>query len=74
MGSLRNAHIGLAVGIVVLFGGGFIFRNAGDGAMQIIAFVTLFVTFGVYHFLDERERRAEKARRAQRDLPQTHIH
>lgn len=73
MGSLRNVHIGLAVGSIILFGGIFIFRNASDGVFQVLGLVSLITMFGVYHALDARERHAEKARRARRDLPQTRI-
>lgn len=62
---LRNVHIGLAVGLTIIFGGVFIFRNASDEILQIVAVVGFIATFGVYHFLDERERRAERESRSQ---------
>jgi hypothetical protein len=54
---MRNANIGLTVGLVILFGGSFLFRNSGEGPLQLVVLATLISAFGVFHFLDEREKR-----------------
>jgi len=66
MGGLRYANIGLAVSMVVLVGGVLIFRNSGDGPLGAVALATFFTAFGVYHFLDERDKR----RKGRRTRPQ----
>jgi hypothetical protein len=55
--SFRYANIGIAVGSAVVFGGAFIFRHAGDGALQAVALAGFIVTFTVYNVLDDRARR-----------------
>jgi hypothetical protein len=57
MGGLRYANIGLAVSMVGLVGGVLIFRTSGDGPLGAVALATFFTAFGVYHFLDERDKR-----------------
>jgi hypothetical protein len=59
VGGLRYAHIGLAVGLMVLGAGLLLFRNAGDEARQAMALVSFVVTFAVYHGLDERNKRRQ---------------
>jgi hypothetical protein len=54
---MRNANIGLAVGLVVLFGGAFLLRHSGEGPLQFVMLAALISAFGVFHFLDEREKR-----------------
>jgi 4-hydroxybenzoate polyprenyltransferase len=60
--NLRNQHIALAVGVVVLFGGAFLFRHSGEGALQVVALVFLIVTFGTAQVLDARDYKRRKAR------------
>jgi len=64
VGGLRYANIGLAVSMVVLIGGTLLFRNSD--AFGLVALATFFTAFGVYHFLDERDKR----RRGERSRPQ----
>jgi len=64
--SVHYANIGLAVSMVVLIGGTLIFRNSGDGALGAVGLATFFTAFGIYSFLDERDRRREGGERAQR--------
>jgi hypothetical protein len=54
---LRNANIGLAVGIAVLLVGLLLFRHAGEGALQIVVLATLISAFGTCLLLEEREYR-----------------
>lgn len=54
---MRNANIGLVVGLAILFGGGFLVKNAGEGPLQAVAMLGLVSAFVVFHFLDEREKR-----------------
>jgi hypothetical protein len=59
--NLRNQHIALAVGAVILFGGTFLFRHSGEGVLQIVALVFLIVIFGTSELLEARdEKRREK--------------
>ena len=60
--SVHYANIGLAVSMVVLIGGTVIFRNSGDGALSAVGLATFFTAFGVYHYLDERDRRKNEGR------------
>lgn len=62
--SIHNANIGLAVSMIVLIGGVVILRNSD--ALGLVALATFFTAFGVYHFLDERDKRRNRAERAQR--------
>jgi hypothetical protein len=64
--SVHYANIGLAVSMVVLIGGTVIFRNSGDGALSAVGLATFFTAFGVYHYLDERDRRRKGGERAPR--------
>jgi uncharacterized membrane protein YoaK (UPF0700 family) len=58
---LRNAHISLAVGVVVLVIGCFLFRDSGEDALQMVALAMLVVTFGTFIVLEDRdERRHER--------------
>lgn len=58
----RNAHISLAIGVAMLIVGEFLFRNSGEGALQIFALVTLIVMFGTLTLLNERDERRQKHR------------
>lgn len=60
VGGLRYAHIGLAVGLMVLVVGLILLRDAGDEARQAMALVSFVVTFVVYHGLDERNKRRKE--------------
>jgi hypothetical protein len=64
--SVHYANIGLAVSMVVLIGGTVIFRNSGDGALSAVGLATFFTAFGVYHYLDERDRRRKGGESAPR--------
>jgi hypothetical protein len=63
---LRHTHIAIAVAAVIIFGGGFLVRNAGEAAQQLVvlaAFVALAVTLV---FLAEKEiRREDREKRDQ---------
>lgn len=54
---LRNVHIALAVGTVVLIVGCYLFRNSGEGALQMVALAMLVIGFGTLGFLDARDER-----------------
>jgi hypothetical protein len=54
---LKKAHTAVAVGVVVLVIGGLLFRDAGEGAMQLVVLATLIATFGTLTLLFEREDR-----------------
>ena len=56
---LRNAHIAIAVGVTVAFGGSFLFRNAGEGAMHLVGVAVLVAAFGTLAYLNTREYRRE---------------
>jgi NhaP-type Na+/H+ or K+/H+ antiporter len=58
---MRNANIGLAVGIAILIVGVVLFRHSGDGPLQTVELVSLVAAFVVFHFLDERERRRNRS-------------
>lgn len=57
---LRNAHISLAVGVVVLVIGCFLFRDSGEDALQMVALAMLVVTFGTFIVLEDRDERRHK--------------
>ena len=56
---LRFAHIGIAAGTVVAVVGAILFRHS-EGALHAIAIATFLVAFGVFHFLDERNKARER--------------
>lgn len=59
--AFRYANIGIAAAFAVLFGGGFLLRNAREDVLQILGPLAFIVAFGVYFFLEERaSRRAER--------------
>jgi uncharacterized membrane protein YfcA len=60
VGGVRYAKIGLAVGTVFVFTGAFLFRNAGDEALEAVALLGFILTFSVYHGLDERNKRRKR--------------
>ncbi|HEU5141529.1 MAG TPA: hypothetical protein VFU04_00055 [Solirubrobacterales bacterium] len=49
----------------MVFIGGFLVRNAGEAAMQLVGLATLVVTFGTLALLNARDGRRQK--RAERD-------
>jgi hypothetical protein len=63
---VHYANIGLAISMIVLIGGTVIFRNSGDGALSAVGLATFFTAFGVYHFLDERDKRRKGGGQEQR--------
>jgi hypothetical protein len=56
---MRNANIGLAVGLTVLFVGAFLCRHS-EGALQVVLLAAFVAAFGTHHFLDEREKRRSR--------------
>jgi hypothetical protein len=59
---LRNANIGIGVGVVILAITLIFFNDASEGIIQAIGMFAFFTAFAVYHALDERERRHEQDR------------
>ena len=58
----KYANYGVLVAAIIMFGGGFIFRNAGDGAIQavtVIGFISAIVTHNVLEELALRRRSRE---------------
>ncbi len=57
----RNFYISLAIGVCILFVGGYVFRDS-----EIGSFAVLVATFGVsltlIHVLDDRDRRRKQQR------------
>jgi len=61
MDDLRQANIGIAVGVVVMVVGAFLFRNSGEAALQLVGIVSFASAFAVYFVLLGRaERENEK--------------
>ena len=58
---MKNANIGLAVGLAILFIGGFPLRHS-EVALQLIMLITLIAAFGTCLLLDERDERRERNR------------
>ncbi|HEU4945268.1 MAG TPA: hypothetical protein VFT10_08920, partial [Solirubrobacterales bacterium] len=56
----RDVHIALAVGVVILFGGGFLVRNSGEAAMQLVGLAAFVGAFGTLTFLAEKEIRHQE--------------
>jgi hypothetical protein len=57
---LHFANVGILVATVILFGGAFLFKDAGEGALQAVSLVGFFSGFAVLHGLDERAKRRRK--------------
>jgi hypothetical protein len=58
---IRYANFGLAVFAAILAIGGFLLRDAGDSAIQALAFVAVVAGAFVYLFTEKRaERRSER--------------
>jgi hypothetical protein len=57
---LRNANIGIAVGTVLLFVGGYLLRGAGEGPLEVLALTALVAALGTAEFLNERDERRHK--------------
>ncbi len=57
---MRNANIGVAVGAVIIFAGGFLLRHAGEGPLQLVVLTAFISAIAVHHVLDEREKRRRK--------------
>jgi len=62
---LRNAHIAIAIGTAVAFIGGFLARDSGEGAMQLVGIATFVAAFGIAFWLIAREERREREKRDQ---------
>lgn len=56
----KYANIGVAVAVVIMAVGGFLLRNAGEGAIQALGIGAFFACFAVYIGLEERARRRSK--------------
>jgi hypothetical protein len=54
---MRSANIGLAVAAIVIFGGAFLLRNAGEGALGLVGLAGLISGVAVHNILEEREKR-----------------
>lgn len=57
VGGVRYANIGLGVGMLTLVVGVIFLKDAGEGALQALVLGSFFLTFAVYHGLDERDKR-----------------
>ena len=57
---LRNANIAIAVGAVIVVIGGFLVRNDGDAAMQLVGLGAWIVGFCTLTFLNAKEHRRER--------------
>jgi hypothetical protein len=65
---LRDAHIAIAVGAAIIFGGGFLVRNAGEAAAQLIVLAAFIAMAGTLVFFAEKEiKRQERQEREKRD-------
>ncbi|HEX5763334.1 MAG TPA: hypothetical protein VFY04_09465 [Solirubrobacterales bacterium] len=63
---IRQVHIALAVLVVIVLVGGFLVRDAGEAAMQLVGLVGLVACFGTAVVLLERlERRQKRSGRDQ---------
>jgi len=61
MDDLRQANIGIVVGVAVMAVGVFIFRHSGEAALQLVGAVSFVSAFAVYFTLQGRaDRRNEK--------------
>jgi hypothetical protein len=58
----RRANIVLAVTAPLLFGAGFLLRDAGDDVLQGLAFVYLFGVLAIFMILQARAERREERR------------
>lgn len=59
---MRNANIGLAVAAVIIFGGAFLLRHAGEGALQLVGLTGLIAGVAVHNILEERDKRRRRKR------------
>jgi cyanate permease len=59
---MRNANIGVAVAAVIIFGGGFLLRHAGEGALQLVGLMALISGIAVHNILEERDKRRRRKR------------
>jgi undecaprenyl pyrophosphate phosphatase UppP len=57
---LRHGHIGIAVATVLLIVSAIFFHDNED-AMSAAGVMALVVCFGIYLFLNERERRGQRS-------------
>lgn len=61
MDDLRQANIGIAVGVTVMIVGVFIFRHSGEAALQLVGVVSFVSAFAAYFILQGRvDKRNEK--------------
>jgi len=59
-GDLRNANIGIGVGVVFLATGLFFLGSSGEDALELLGLGTLVVALGTFMLLEEREERRHK--------------
>jgi hypothetical protein len=57
MDDLRQANIGIVVGVSVMAIGVFIFRHSGEAALQAVGAVSFMSAFAVYFTLEGRARK-----------------
>jgi hypothetical protein len=62
---LRDAHIAIAVGALIIFGGGFLARNAGEAAALLVVLAAFIAMAGVLVFLAEKDIHRESEERDQ---------
>jgi hypothetical protein len=54
---IKYANYGILVAVIIMFGGGFIFRNAGDGAIQAVTVAAFIGAFATHDFFEQRAHR-----------------
>jgi hypothetical protein len=54
---LRNANISAAIGIAILFVGGYLFHDSGEGPLLIVVVVAWTAMFWILGSLNERDER-----------------
>jgi hypothetical protein len=57
---IRHANVGIAVAAVVLAVGVFVFKDAGEGALQAVGLVGFVSALFVSHTLDAHAKRREE--------------
>jgi uncharacterized membrane protein YfcA len=59
---LRNANIGIAVGVTIAVVGAVAFRHSGEAALQLVGFLALVAALAAFMILDERDMRRKEKR------------
>jgi uncharacterized membrane protein HdeD (DUF308 family) len=60
---LRNANIGILVGVLIVVMGLLVFRNSGEEALQLVGLIAFVGALAVQTILDELAERREKRSR-----------